>query len=98
MTEDAPQRVYPLRDIFNALRYLVRVGGAWRMLPHDLPSWSVVYQQTQRSYAWKLSGVTAAGICSFLIIASSTLPILTCHLTTNPDKSTVTSSWKNKCH
>lgn len=48
MDEEAPQRVYPLREVFNALRYLVRIGGAWRMLPHDLPPWSVVYQQTQR--------------------------------------------------
>jgi transposase len=48
MVEEAPQRDYPLREVFNALRYLVRTGGAWRMLPHDLPPWSVVYQQTQR--------------------------------------------------
>ena len=48
MAEAAPQRVYPLREIFNALRYLVRVGGVWRMMPHDLPPWNVVYQQTQR--------------------------------------------------
>ena len=48
MDEEAPQRVYSLREVFNAVRYLVRIGGAWRMLPHDLPPWSVVYQQTQR--------------------------------------------------
>jgi transposase len=48
MDEGAPQRVYPLREIFNALRYQIRVGGAWRMMPHDLPPWNVVYQQTQR--------------------------------------------------
>jgi transposase len=48
MNESAPQRLYSLREIFNALRYVVRVGGAWRMMPHDLPPWSVVYQQTQR--------------------------------------------------
>lgn len=48
MNEAAPQREYALREVFNALRYLVRIGGAWRMLPHDLPPWSVVYQQTQR--------------------------------------------------
>jgi transposase len=48
MTEQAPQRVYPLREIFNALRYQIRVGGAWRMMPHDLPPWHIVYQQAQR--------------------------------------------------
>jgi hypothetical protein len=26
MTEETPQRVYPLREIFNALRYQIRVG------------------------------------------------------------------------
>jgi transposase len=48
MDEEAPQRVYPLREIFNALRYLVKMGGVWRMMPHDLPPWQMVYQQTQR--------------------------------------------------
>lgn len=48
MREGAPQREYPLRQVFNALRYLIRVGGAWRMLPNDLPPWKGVYQQTQR--------------------------------------------------
>jgi transposase len=48
MNEQAPQRVYPLREIFNALRYLVKMGGVWRMMPHDLPPWQMVYQQTQR--------------------------------------------------
>jgi transposase len=48
MTEAAPQRVYALREIFNALRYLVKMGGVWRMMPHDLPPWEVVYQQTRR--------------------------------------------------
>jgi len=33
---------------FNALRYLIRVGGAWRMLPNDLPPWAAVQQQAQR--------------------------------------------------
>ena len=48
MSETAPQRTYPLREIFNALRYLVKMGGVWRMMPHDLPPWPMVYQQTQR--------------------------------------------------
>jgi transposase len=48
MTEDAPQRDYPLREVFNGLRWIVRGGSPWRMMPHDLPPWYVVYQQTQR--------------------------------------------------
>src|SRR6058998_2590484 len=48
MREDAPQRDYELREAYNGLRWLVRAGASWRMLPHDLPPWAAVYQQTQR--------------------------------------------------
>jgi transposase len=48
MDEEAPQRRYPLREVFNALRWLVRTGSPWRYLPNDLPPWAAVYQQTQR--------------------------------------------------
>jgi len=48
MDEEAPQRKYPLREVFNALRWLVRAGCPWRMMPNDLPPWTVVQQQTQR--------------------------------------------------
>ena len=45
---DAEQREYDLRWVFNALRWLVRTGASWRMMPHDFPPWPVVYQQMQR--------------------------------------------------
>lgn len=45
---DANQRTHDLREVFNALRYLVRTGAPWRMLPNDLPPWPAIYQQTQR--------------------------------------------------
>jgi transposase len=48
MTEEAPQREHDLREVFNGLRWIVRTGAQWRMLPHDLPPWSIVYQQAQR--------------------------------------------------
>ena len=48
MNEQAPQRKHALREIFNALRWLVRAGCPWRMMPHDLPPWTAVQQQTQR--------------------------------------------------
>jgi transposase len=54
MTEDAPQRAHPLREVFNGLRWIVRAGATWRMMPHDLPPWEVVYQQSQR---WLRAGV-----------------------------------------
>ena len=46
--DDSPQRHHELRAVFNALRWLVRTGASWRMMPHDLPPWPVVYQQMQR--------------------------------------------------
>src|SRR5919204_4922763 len=57
ITEDAPQRVYPLREVFNGLRYIAKAGSQWRMMPTDLPPWHVVYQQTQR---WVKAGVFEA--------------------------------------
>src|SRR2546429_860519 len=48
MTEDAPQREHDLREVFNGLRWIVRTGSQWRMMPHDLPPWEAVYQQAQR--------------------------------------------------
>lgn len=48
MKEDAPQRTYSLRDVFNALRWLVRAGCPWRMMPRDFPAWWIIQQQTQR--------------------------------------------------
>lgn len=48
MKEDAPQREHSLRELFNGLRWVVRAGGPWRMMPHDLPPWHAVHQQTKR--------------------------------------------------
>lgn len=48
LPEDVLQRKHDLRQVFNALRWLVRTGAPWRMLPHDFPRWEMVYQQTQR--------------------------------------------------
>ncbi|CAB3774505.1 hypothetical protein LMG29542_07882 [Paraburkholderia humisilvae] len=47
MNEEAPQRRYELREMFNALRWMARAGASWRMLPINFPSWEMVYQQTQ---------------------------------------------------
>lgn len=57
MTEDAPQRDYSLREVFNGLRWIARTGVQWRMMPNDLPPWTAVYQQTQR---WLNAGVFQA--------------------------------------
>jgi transposase len=48
VNEHALQRKYDLREVYNALRWLVRTGAQWRLLPHDFPRWEAVFQQTQR--------------------------------------------------
>lgn len=57
MSEEAPQRDYPLREVFNGLRWMARGGSSWRMMPHDLPPYYVVYQQMRR---WLKAGVFEA--------------------------------------
>ena len=37
-------RTVELREILNAILYVLRTGCAWRMLPHDLPPWQTVYK------------------------------------------------------
>jgi transposase len=46
-------RLYPLREIINALQYILRGGCAWRLMPHDLPHWRTVYEYFR---AWKKDG------------------------------------------
>ena len=45
---DADQRRHELRDVLNALRYVVKTGCQWRCLPNDFPPWQAVYQQARR--------------------------------------------------
>jgi transposase len=54
MTEEAPQRAHSLREVLNGLRWITRAGAAWRLMPHDLPPWYTVYQQSRR---WFKAGV-----------------------------------------
>jgi transposase len=42
-----------LREILNAIFYIVRSGCAWRLLPHDFPPWRTVYHYFR---AWRLDG------------------------------------------
>jgi len=34
---------YSKREIINGILYIIRTGGAWRMMPHDLPHWKTCY-------------------------------------------------------
>ncbi len=57
MKEDGPPREHSLREVFNGLRWVVRSGAEWRLMPHDQPPWHTVYQRTQR---WLRAGVFEA--------------------------------------
>jgi putative transposase len=37
------RRKYELREIWNAISYIVKTGCQWRMLPKDFPQWKIVY-------------------------------------------------------
>jgi len=62
---DGAHRVYALRDVFNAVRWLVRSGAPWRLLPNDLPPWPTVFQQTQR---WRRAGCFEAIVHDLRVI------------------------------
>jgi len=42
-----------VREVMNAIFYLLRSGCAWRLLPHDFPTWQTVYTYFRR---WKKDG------------------------------------------
>jgi transposase len=44
---------YTKREILNAIFYLLRSGCSWRMLPHDLPPWRIVYHYFRH---WRQDG------------------------------------------
>jgi len=44
---------WPLREILNAIFYIVRAGCAWRLMPNDFPPWQTVYYWFRK---WKRDG------------------------------------------
>ncbi len=46
-------RVHTLREILNAIFYIVRSGCAWRLLPHDFPPWKTVHHYFR---TWRIDG------------------------------------------
>jgi transposase len=56
MRPDAPQRAHDLREVYDAVLWIVRTGAQWRYLPGDFPPWAAVYQQAQR---WIAAGCFA---------------------------------------
>lgn len=53
---DQRKRRYDLRQVFNAIFYVVKGGIPWRLMPNDLPPWKTVYyyfRKFQRLGLWK---------------------------------------------
>jgi putative transposase len=48
-----PARIYPVRDVLNAVFYVNRTGCQWNFLPPDFPPWKAVYNQFSR---WQKNG------------------------------------------
>ena len=48
------KRTYPVREVVNAVFYLARGGGTWRMLPHDFPPRKTV---SYYFYTWRAAGL-----------------------------------------
>jgi putative transposase len=46
-------RVHALREILNAIFYILRSGCAWRLLPHDFPPWKTIHHYFR---TWRLDG------------------------------------------
>lgn len=48
------KRITALREVVDAILYVLRSGGAWRLLPHDFPPWQTVYRYFR---AWLTAGI-----------------------------------------
>jgi len=48
------RRTTNMREVLNAIFYILRSGCAWRMLPHDFPPWKTVYHYFRQ---WRIDGV-----------------------------------------
>ena len=46
------KRKYDLREIWNAIFYVVKTGCQWRMLPSDFAPWELVYYYYRKWSSW----------------------------------------------
>ena len=46
-------RLHTLREVLDAIFYIVRGGCTWRLLPHDFPPWKTAYHYFR---SWRLDG------------------------------------------
>jgi putative transposase len=55
-TSSGRPRVHTLREILNAIFYIVRSGCTWRLLPHEFPPWKTVHHYYFRT--WRIDGTS----------------------------------------
>ena len=48
------KREVDMREVVNAIFYILRAGCSWRMMPNDLPAWQTVYSYFHR---WQRKGI-----------------------------------------
>jgi putative transposase len=47
-------RLHPVREVLDAVFYVVRTGCQWRLLPHEFPPWRTIDHYFRR---WRLDGL-----------------------------------------
>ena len=56
-------RTVDVREVLNAIAYLLRTGCAWRLLPHDFPPWPTVYDYSAAG-GWTAPGRPSTPGCA----------------------------------
>ena len=54
MPKDVKMRVHALRDVFDAIFYVLKSGCPWRLLPGDFPPWQTVFYHFRQ---FRMSGL-----------------------------------------
>jgi putative transposase len=57
-------RVHSLREILNAIFYIVKSDCAWRLLPHEFPPRRTVYHYTSELGGWMEHGKGCTPLCA----------------------------------
>jgi len=52
-THGGRKRTIDMRAVINGLRYVLKTGCQWRMIPHEYPPWQTIYYYFDK---WKRDG------------------------------------------
>jgi len=50
-------RSVAMREVLNAIFYILRSGCAWRLLPHDFSAWQTVFGYFSRWCSWPVETI-----------------------------------------